>query len=260
MNDWGLPDWRDPSAYGDTKSWEIQRWRWEFYRRRKDVREYFDRHADAMYRNKCECHDSPGNLADPDTGRILQTHEPGFVVDGYYTSGNVGYTLIEIEGESFNFGYVAGLPNPRISEQPPRTIHAVIEWDNINTLTVGRGGHWAEADTPKMTVLDGEIGYIFKLDRPIAAQIKGVKESLREYQIARHDKLLQTRARPANWLIYLRVLDAREGGETWLEITDTFYAQRLLDRREDPSGGYCAPPPQAARDIWEAADALRFNF
>jgi len=36
--EWGVPDWRDPEAYGDTTGWEFVRWRWEFNRRQDDYR------------------------------------------------------------------------------------------------------------------------------------------------------------------------------------------------------------------------------
>ena len=49
MNEWGIPDWRDAQAYGDTSKWTIYRWRWEFYRRRSDLRECFDAHPTLDY-------------------------------------------------------------------------------------------------------------------------------------------------------------------------------------------------------------------
>lgn len=36
--EWGLPDWRDAASYGEVKEWTFMRWRWEFYRRRDDLR------------------------------------------------------------------------------------------------------------------------------------------------------------------------------------------------------------------------------
>ncbi len=39
MNEWGIPDWCDPAAYGDTEQWTFVRWRWEFNRRRQDYRQ-----------------------------------------------------------------------------------------------------------------------------------------------------------------------------------------------------------------------------
>lgn len=36
MNEWGIPDWRNPATYGDVLIWSYMRWRWEF-RRRLDI-------------------------------------------------------------------------------------------------------------------------------------------------------------------------------------------------------------------------------
>lgn len=105
-----------------------------------------------------------------------------------------------------------------------------------------------------------QLAITVNLDRPLAEQLELVERAAKKEQKARHGKLLQTRRHPDKWLGYLRALDAREAGKTWAEMTDTFYRQGVLERRTDPSGGYCAPPPQASRDLWEAARALRFNF
>jgi len=45
----GTPDWRDAAAYGDVKRWTLGRWRWEFSRRRHDVRALFDERAEPQY-------------------------------------------------------------------------------------------------------------------------------------------------------------------------------------------------------------------
>ena len=49
MTDWGIPDWRDRSAYGDTRAWSESRWHWEFIRRREDCREDFLAHAEKSH-------------------------------------------------------------------------------------------------------------------------------------------------------------------------------------------------------------------
>jgi hypothetical protein len=35
---WGLPDWRDAVAYSNYSEWDLDRWHWEFLRRRNDYR------------------------------------------------------------------------------------------------------------------------------------------------------------------------------------------------------------------------------
>ena len=46
---WGLPGWRDPAAYGEVQRWGLSRWRWEFLRRREDVRAAFDERAEETF-------------------------------------------------------------------------------------------------------------------------------------------------------------------------------------------------------------------
>ncbi|WP_370662026.1 transcriptional regulator domain-containing protein [Massilia timonae] len=36
---WHAPDWRDPEAYGDVKSWSYRRWAWEFLRRNTEYQQ-----------------------------------------------------------------------------------------------------------------------------------------------------------------------------------------------------------------------------
>ena len=50
LNEWGIPNWRDAAAYGDVTDWTLDRWRWEFFRRRPDLRAFFDQWADDTHR------------------------------------------------------------------------------------------------------------------------------------------------------------------------------------------------------------------
>ena len=59
---WGIPNWRDPSSYGDTKRWSEARWHWEFMRRREDCRADFLAYKDEEER------DPPAELAGPRRG------------------------------------------------------------------------------------------------------------------------------------------------------------------------------------------------
>ncbi len=38
-NEWGIPDWCDAAAYAEFIDCDLDRWRWEFLRRRKDYRD-----------------------------------------------------------------------------------------------------------------------------------------------------------------------------------------------------------------------------
>ena len=45
----GLPDWRNKESY--TKNWNLDRWRWEFTRRRPDIRAAFDQFKQRTHEN-----------------------------------------------------------------------------------------------------------------------------------------------------------------------------------------------------------------
>ncbi|MGQ5702178.1 hypothetical protein ACUJ46_09030 [Sandaracinobacteroides sp. A072] len=230
MNEWGTPDWRDAAAYGDVKRWRFDRWRWEFYRRRDDLRAYFDAHVEETLQRRQRYAGKDGF-----TVAHLRPNEPGFTLDAALEAGA-------------QFGY-SSLPNPRIGAQPMHLIKTH-QHDGVRYDLGGVPFPLAPHEEP----------LTFDLDRPIEPQLAHAREVLLSAQYALHGKPLQKRRRPKKWLGYLRALDAREAGASWAEITGAFYAEKLLDRHKDPSGGYCAPPPQAARDMWLAADALRFKF
>lgn len=140
--------------------------------------------------------------------------------------------------ESEAFGY-AGLPNPRISQQP----ESVLVYLASSGIEYYLGEHY-EASGP----LEGKrkFAVIFDLDRPINSQIAEVKTILEKGQKAIHGKLISPRRHPKKWFTYLRVLDAREDGASWSEIADLLTVT--------------AGTPQAARDTWEQANELRFKI
>lgn len=260
MNEWGIPSWQEPVAYGDVKRWTFNRWRWEFYRRRDDLRACFDAHADETYRfnlQKVGFDWAPCAHLRPD--------EAGFTAD-------IG------REDRARFGY-SELPNPRIGDQWENRLY----FDNDSRLTVvdgsfvGKDGtartigkrlaeagvvltepqqrrlrhllacHWIELGP------DG-LGLGFSLDRPLEPQLANARGVLRAHYEIR-GKPMQRKRHPAKWLGYLRTLDAREAGASWREI-----AVELLPMREDEAGEQVHARETRARDMWNAADALRFNF
>lgn len=184
MNEWGVPDWRDATNYGDTKSWDSDRWRWEFVRRRADVREAFDETCEETY--------SQDILWDEldDGGEPLKPIEPGF------TSG------CEL---ALELGY-HGLPNPRIGDQPDFAL-----WCRNRDGSIWLSFKDAHKD-PSLKQLT------FRLDLPIEAQLESAKKELSRAQMERHGRKLQRRRHPAKWQTYLRVLDAREAGASWATV------------------------------------------
>ncbi len=217
MKEWGIPDWLDQAAYGDTSEWSRHRWFWEFLRRREDLRREFDRKKGLTYERKLslwkmDSSVSPDGVTPPD--------KAGFTVS----------TMLIYPDRALP----EPLPNPRIGDQPahaiPRLYDRVLFQLNKNFIGVDERHYRID----------------FDLDMPIGPQIEEAKDTLREFQIHRHGKTLQKRRHPDKWLMYLRVLDAREAGSTWSEIAEILSATVANE--------------QTARDIHKQASALCFNF
>lgn len=251
-NEWGIPDWRDAAAYGDVSKWHLNRWRWEFYRRRDDLRAFFDRWAQETHERGLPCNE----------GR--KPDEPGFVA-----SPCAGERTAK---EMLTFGY-AGIPNPRIGEQKDITImpfEQLVKRINYTDprkkkprrISIADAIRGIEGDLHEMRLKEHHFAVRFDLDKPLRPQIDEANRVLKAAQVRLHGKAIQRRYPTDKWLSYLRTLDARSEFPrvSWRWLTECLYAENLLDRHKDAAGKYCSPPPQAGRDKWEAANALRFNF
>jgi hypothetical protein len=186
----------------------------------------FDSRAQETYERHLEQHKNPLY----GTGRTLRPDEPRFTAQSYHED---------------TFGY-AGIPNPRISEQPSDVIFSVLDYPGGIRQMRGKGPRNPGQPERKISVGDGEIAIIFDLDKPLGPQLERLKDGLTRWQVNRHGAALQKRRHPSKWLRYLRTLDAREDGASWAEIA-ALHPNTLQTE-------------QTARDIWKAADALRFNF
>lgn len=228
MNEWGIPDWCDPGAYGDVTGWNLNRWRWEFLRRRDDVRTAFDESAEQSF-----------HYRQPFVGK------PGFPA-AHLRPDESGFTAMHPLAKSLGLPQI---PNPRIGAQPFMVI-GFSDWDE--------GVQWFVSDHPPK----GFERIDFDLSKPLEPQLRAARIMLKELQKMENGSVIQTRRHPAKWLAYLRTLDAREAmpDASWQTFTEALFNAGLLERHKDPAGGYRAPPPQAGRDKWEAASALRFNF
>jgi hypothetical protein len=185
MSEWGLPDWQDGSGYEVTGR-TINAWRWEFLRRRPDLREEFLAKAARRFEQQLEL-----SKASPDLycgSGPLTPDEPGFFV-----------TTSKIHGG------LEKLPNPRISEQP----FQVISWQDL-------GASWTQFSSEKPP--QDYLRFDLDVNSPIEAQLAVVRDAMKEFQQNKFGKLAQNRRRPSKWPLYLRVLDAREAGASWSEI------------------------------------------
>lgn len=265
-NEWGIPDWRDLHAYNET-DWSDYRWRWEFYRRRSDLREYFDQNAELTYERDLELIRQGAVI-----GPLRRPYEPGFCATGS-------------EYATLRFGYI-GVPNPRIGAQTEGAIRPLKNFGRYYRLVEGRGFKAASEERLSQVVLPGspsdqeqeviqltefpetfevrlfpdEVSMKFALDEPIEPQLEEARQILRERQKILMGKQLQNRRHKQKWATYLRVLDAREAGAKWAEITEFFFSHGFLARHTNPESGYEPPPPQAARDLWNQARRLCYDF
>ncbi len=214
------------------------RWRWEFYRRRDDLRAYFDANAERSFGQSCATYralpdGSNATFPDGKKGRVLRPDEPGFTATCDITTAQ-------------RLGY-AGIPNPRISDQPDGAIFAVLDYPGSSTsLYLGEGRAWPVEPEMEVPVRDGQAAVIFDLSKPLGPQIDGAKPWLEWAQNEFQGKIKPRRKQEAKWLGYLRALDARSAGASWAEIAGIF---------PETAGN-----PQTGRDKWKRADALRNNF
>jgi hypothetical protein len=221
VNDWGIPDWRDPSAYGETTSWSKSRWRWEFTRRRKDYRDDFEKNVKPTLDQLNE-----RIRLDPKQ-RFLGCDDPGFVA--VLCVGD-SRSLVEKYG-------LIHLPNPRISDQP---FWVLTFKRRFGGVMCGEGPfRWhpnlpAEEETAAMMVPKGAAALQIDLSAPIGPQLKNAKEILVILQEKQEGKVVRHNRHPKKWFTYLRVLDAKEDGAKLTEIAQSGVLGKLVRSNDAP--------------------------
>lgn len=103
-NDWGIPKWRDASAYPDPETTSNFQWKWEFLRRRNDFREDWVKYAAETFENMTK------------NGGSNPTHAIKILFDiqgfpkSFSSMGDLGF-LAEMPGSEKKYGLV-WFPNP----------------------------------------------------------------------------------------------------------------------------------------------------
>ncbi len=196
MTDWGLPDWRDPSTYGDTAAWSDLRWRWEFQRRRGDLMRDFEQYAPQA-----------AALRNADFVELGLTEVQAQIA-------NEGFTTAPFGGQPYGY---EGIPNPRISALPD----TFLEFISTNRPSGGLHPYYAEDGVPAypdgVQFMPDQAVWVFDLNREIDPQLATAREQLAKLQ-AEQAKIKRAKDHKAKWLTYLRVLDAREAGASLTEI------------------------------------------
>lgn len=225
MTDWGLPDWRDPSAYGDTASWSDLRWRWEFQRRREDLRRDFEQYAPQA-----------AALRNADFVKLGLTEVQDQIA-------HEGFTTAPFGGQPYGY---EGIPNPRISALPD----TFLDFISTKQPSGGLRPYFAEGGIP---VYPGGVQFspdqavwVFDLNCDLVPQLAAARVQLKRLQ-AGQDKRKEEKDHKGKWLTYLRVLDAKEGGASLTEI-----AAILPD-------SYVRPDAQTAHNVVQQAIAVQFR-
>jgi hypothetical protein len=264
---WGIPDWRYADPYLNMAAWDMDRWRWEFLRRRADYRADFEAASIAV------------EPASPD----FSGEQPD---NGLWLIGDGMRVWPFPHRRAENYGLME-FYDPKISDwmsMGPSWNSGVIYGPSHGVRDIVTEG-WGFEE-----VVDSNlVSFTFDLSKPLAPQLSEVKAELEmsqslmrltlleQVELAYGPAYAETEETPLDelldklnkklrapkhhvekWPSYLRALDAREIGASWSEIADIFFQDGFLDRRKAPDGGYGAPPPQAARELWLQADALRF--
>jgi hypothetical protein len=233
------PDWRQPQSYEETNTWDGYRWRWEFTRRREDVRRIFDERAEEFTARSRALDDLFGYPEIP----ITAHDDPN------------AFVLLSEQGDSALRDSIGcdRVRNPYFQQDPgyvgfksyPRLILGSVDFDRDDDFEI-------EVDEFGRSVgyLRGQdkVGVVFDLSAPLEKQLEAASAFLKSRQKAfALDK--QRRAHKSKWLLYLRILDAKASGVSHTELA------RVLSV-EDADGW----TEQKVRDTFVAACQVRDNF
>jgi hypothetical protein len=94
----------------------------------------------------------------------------------------------------------------------------------------------------------GIFSYIFNVSAPLGQQLDRARDHLLRMQREMFGDVNTRRPRKNLWTLYLRALDARDAGETYMAIGATFWP------------GANGQVEFKARDVFKAAEQLRDNF
>lgn len=244
-NEWGIPDWGDAKAYGDWRSWSDARWRWEFCRRKDDLRKAFDREAKRL-----------------SVAPTVEDEFRAFIRSLPFVNPSNEVRL--------KFGYSV-LPNPRFSMEPDRNWLNNLEPDFLriwaakplretfveqNLSFTGEAGislgHLFHA-TP-VSLEEGQFAVVFDIGQPLTPQIESAREKLTKLYLERgaepspRDRLTKnTETVPKDTaalrLKYLRTLDAKAAGARYIDIA-------RLHTKGDPTKEMGRTKYKQALEVW----------
>lgn len=220
---WGVPDWRDESAYPSPNDLLLHQWEWEFLRRREDYRETWIHHAH----------------------RKLKEHQK--FADYVISTGNKKYPRLNTldEMERFSLGPESEerfgthfIVDPCRRSPPPGTFSR-------------RGGDslpWYEHDAHVAENEAGMASVEFDLNKPLRDQVERAQTMLLNLQEEHIGGIIPSRRlRADKWPEYLRVIDARDDGQPLEVIAQVCLKHKRIEAK-------------AAFQVWEQARQVMFNF
>ena len=214
---WGCPDWRESEAYGTVDEWDFERWRWEFKRRSREIRQMFQFKV----------------LADFKANNSGKAYSFNVMWSAEYRDKVFPLSA----SEASEVGYSA-LPNPLYSDNAPLENGGV---QSLQSRTI-RGFHLNKIEMNHWDPLDVlghlKVAIVFDPNKPLAPQMAGLEEYLLSLRNHNFPDDIQRKQMP-KWLTYLRVLDAAEKEASYSEIASVVL------------------PPHNARTEQSARDALR---
>jgi len=232
---WGVPDWRDASAYPAPDDLTANEWWWQFVRRRPDYRELWCTYAKATSDMEAETRQDPKSvvygmeIADMDTSDFVA------IIPGVHEQLGIGRAM-----------------NPAIPSPPS---HQIAKHTKDGSATEYHEELAIPADPDGYLRMGGQDGLVevsFDLNKPIPDQVASAQELLKQLQRHRKGGKIERRRRVKHWPTYLRVLDAVDdpmGPHTWAHI-----AEVVLE------GQNIRYEAQAAWERWQAARELMFNW
>lgn len=233
-NEWGIPGWGDASSYADCESWDLDRWRWEFLRRRQDYRDDYL----AAYRDEIEI------------GSLNPLEYGGY----FFHEGAIIYDLVEFFDPAVSaWGeYGPNWSDPETMLAEPAD--ASERWWQIKTLTFDLGKPIApQLNAAKVFLLEEQgLANLTPQEQMTLAygpEYSGGRDiPIDEFVGALNYSPRAPKVSPAKWALYLRVLDAREAGASLSQITNILPAS--ISRRD----------AKAAHNVYEQARSLQFRF
>lgn len=221
MNEWGIPDWRNPATYGDILLWSDMRWRWEFRRRLDDFRQ----EADKLMQSERQA-----RLA-LDTFQQVRSSQNR---EAYSHALDDLQRLREAHWKKWGYANDKGCLDPRLSDYDDDML-LTFPHKGVSAML---GSASSEAGNSGVFPSIGQLTLTFNLDQPLSKNLEHAERILRQEQKEYLDRVIHkshdphsAEAKAHSWLNYLRILDGKEAmrrkifgaPKTWADIAAVIY-------------------------------------